>query len=398
MIHAFCGERDCGGGNNPIGIVSDPTGDVFGVTYFGGAQADGTVFEISSDGGSRKYRILHDFCTPPKCKDSIFPSAAPIIDTKGNLYGTTLGSGFDDFGAIYQVSPNADRTQWTFRVLYRFAGLFDGYLPYGGLSYAGQASGLPYDGVSPLYGTTMQGGGAYRGTVYRLVPKAGTNKWRYDVLHQFCLTDCRDGASPFAGVTVAANGLLYGTTQGGGAQGGGTVFALARGKRETDWSLSTLYSFCSIENCPDGAGPYTPVTLDSAGRLYGTTQAGAPCSAPNGCGVIFRLSEHGGTWRETILHTFCGEENCADGASPSGPLVMDDGYLFGATSAGGAGDGVLFRLGRTYRVVHTFCAACTDGARPGGMLMQSPSGILLGITAGGGGNGGGTVFQFTPKL
>ena len=112
--------------------------------------------------------------------------------------------------------------------------------------------------------------------------------------------------------------------------------------------------------------------------------------------MIFKLSENEGAWRETVLHTFCAEDGCADGASPSGALALDSGGdLFGTTSAGGLNDGVLFRLGKNFRVVHNFCSTCVDGGEPNGLVLQA-SGIFAGTAVAGGKKGGGTVFEFRP--
>jgi uncharacterized repeat protein (TIGR03803 family) len=396
-LHGFCGDMGCRGGYDPIGIVQDGKGSLYGATYFGGRQADGTIFELYLDGSTWKRKTLHDFCAPPGCADSIFPTAAPIVDVNGNLYGTTLGSGFDDFGVIYELSPGADRKHWKYRVLYRFAGFGGAVMPLGGLGYAGQSSGLPYDGTSPLYGTTVLGGSNFSGTVYRLAPGTGTHKCRYDVLHEFCATDCIDGALPYAGVLVGPDDTLYGTTSAGGAANRGTVFALAPGKRREHWTATTLHDFCTEPKCADGSSPYAPVLRDAGGALFGTTLGGGSCSEGDGCGVLFKLSKESGSWRETVLHTFCAEENCADGTSPDGPLVMDSGgALYGTTGHGGLGDGILYAFDTSFRVVHTFCSSCAEGGQPQGPLLLSASSALLGSAATGGLKGGGAVYELKP--
>src|SRR4029077_13589526 len=133
-----------------------------------------------------------------------------IVDVAGNLYGTTQGLGANGFGNVFELSPNADRTVWTFSVLYSFcvqggSHCTDGANPgtHAGLTYAGAACGAPYDGVSPLYGTTAGIPNTADGSVaYQLVPSEDHTTWTYTVIHSFCtdVFDCSDGMKPNAGM------------------------------------------------------------------------------------------------------------------------------------------------------------------------------------------------------
>lgn len=161
------------------------------------------------------------------------------------------------------------------------------------------------------------------------------------VLNSF--TGTPDGASPTSRLTFQ-NGNLYGTTKTGGAYGNGSVFQLSpagNGK----WTETLLYSFCPASpSCTDGQNPtYSYVIFDKAGNMYGTAYAGGS----SGNGVVFKLSQSGNTWTETVLYSFA---NSPDGANPINGLIMDPaGNLFGTTYAGGAagGNGTVFEMSQS---------------------------------------------------
>ena len=213
------------------------------------------------------------------------------------------------------------------------------------------------------------------------------------VLHAFTKSD---GANPYAGLIRDAKGNLYGTTLFGGNPGGGTVFKL-----DTKGTEKVLYGFAGGN---DGAQPYAGLVLDPAGTLYGTTFFGGTGngnSCAGGCGTLFKVTKAG---KETVLHSFCSVDNCADGGSPIAGLVLDKkGNLYGATNVGGAHDlGTVFKLDKSGKetVLHSFAGGMTDGANPYyvGLLMDE-AGNLYGATLLGGdlscnaGVGCGVVFK-----
>src|SRR5580704_2615254 len=121
----------------------------------------------------------------------------------------------------------------------------------------------------------------------------------FDSLYSFCSQDnCADGASPVAGLVMDSSGNLYGTASGGGANYDGVVFKLAPDGTET-----TLYTFCPQANCPDGQIPAASLILDNSGNLYGTTSAGGG----QGQGTVFKLAPDGS---ETVLYSFCSRKHC----------------------------------------------------------------------------------------
>jgi uncharacterized repeat protein (TIGR03803 family) len=100
--------------------------------------------------------------------------------------------------------------------------------------------------------------------------------------------DLTNGASPAAQLVQGPDGSLYGTSTGGGAYGGGTVF-----KVPADGVLTTLYSFCAEQNCPDGSYPEGTLVLGTDGHFYGTTLQGGNTICPDSCGTLFKITPAG---------------------------------------------------------------------------------------------------------
>jgi uncharacterized repeat protein (TIGR03803 family) len=263
-------------------------------------------------------------------------------------------------------------------------------------------------------------------TVATLAPQSGASAVRLKTLYSFCAQEnCTDGSEPGAGVIMDAAGHLYGTTATGGNAGpyvsAGTVFELTPNAAKTKWTETVLYSFCAQggTSCTDGDGPAAGLIRDAAGNLYGTTTGGGAHAGPSGSGegTVFELSPDAtGTWTETVLYSFCAQENCTDGDSPEASLIRDAaGNLYGTTPTGGAhaalgnGGGTVFELTRnaakatwTEKVLYSFCASsvavlCSDGAGPAGGLIRDAAGNLYGTTEAGGASGSDTVFQLIPN-
>jgi uncharacterized repeat protein (TIGR03803 family) len=421
-LHSFCAKLSCGDGAYPeANLISDQVGDLYGTARYGAHNA-GVIFELmpSLDGRPRKYKVLYDFCAVNGCIDgSDLNGSNLIIDTSGNLYGTTSAGGSANDGVAFELSPNADSTHWKLRVIYNFCShssdCRDGAVPIGGLTYQGAEAGAPYDGSSPLYGVTSAGGRKFGGTAFSLTP-ATQGKWSEKVLYAFCQEgglSCTDGYGPSAGLTIDAAGNLYGVTLNGGAGtngGAGVVFKLASQQGQTKWLETVLHPFCTVPpNCSDGRSSYTRLIGDASGDLFGATELGGNTPyCPNFCGVVFEITSDG---NETVLYTFCSRDSlCSDGEEPidTGGLVLDSsGNLFGTANQGGGEYqlGTLFELkisSKTLRTLYSFCPTnfpCLDGALPESGLIQSASGTLYGTTTDGGeneNNAGGTVFEIKP--
>jgi len=217
-------------------------------------------------------------------------------------------------------------------------------------------------------------------------------------------------------------GNIYGTTVLGGDFGSGTVFKLS--PTPTGWVHTVLYSFTSGA---DGGEPYKGVTVDREGNLYGAAVTGGSGSCEGGCGVVYKLTNSGGTWTQTVIHAFTGGDDGsgpgarvtldrsgnvygmaptggADGATGSaGRMILRHGRLFGAATAGGTyGSGVVFELRPTggrewnFRTIYSFRGQ-PDGSFPYGALLFDRVGNIYGTTYYGGANGIGSVYQLSPR-
>ena len=218
VLYSFCAEANCTDGSGPVaGLIMDKSGHLYGTTLAGGAGA-GTVFELTPNAARTQWTetVLYSFCTQANCTDGQMPEAGLIMDKSEHLYGTTSAGGAHRFGTVFELTPNAARTEWTETVLYSFctqAGCTDGQIP---------EAGLIMDKSGHLYGTTSAGGvGA--GTVFELTPDAARTHWTETVLHSFSGPSA-DGYKPVASLIMGGSGHLYGTTEFGGAHVYGTVF------------------------------------------------------------------------------------------------------------------------------------------------------------------------------
>jgi uncharacterized repeat protein (TIGR03803 family) len=408
-IHDFCAQQDCTDGDGPTApLTRDSSGNLYGTAEAGGTQDKGVVFEMSPAGNnSWTYQVLYSFCAKANCTDGSFPVGSVVIDTAGNLYGTTYFGGASNNGTAFELVHKTG-THYALKVLYNFCAkpdCVDGKNPNSNFTYAGAQSGAPYDGTSPLYSTFFETGAYGFGFVFALEPPApGKKKWGEKPIYEFCAGGglCSDGGYP-ANVAMDANGDLLGTTFDGGANAGGTVFQLSpKGKK---WTETLLHSFCAQPDCTDGGGA-GGIVMDAEGDIYGVTASGGlPNCGGGGCGVAYKLTPDGKKYAYTQLYSFCSQPACADGYSPNGTLSLDaSGNLYGATSQGGSdsdtkyGGGVLFELsGTNYQVLHTFCTGqCDDGANPDGGVIADPSGNLFGTTANYGDPDGGTIFEWSP--
>jgi len=266
----------------------------------------------------------------------------------------------------------------TTKLIYSFAGDNDG-------EYTDTE--LAIDAAGNLFGTSVQGGAFGGGTVFQLSP-AGV----HTVLYNF--TGGRDGGEPYKGVTLDAQGNLYGTavTGGGGSCEGGCGVVFELKNSGGSWDFSVIHTFSGA----DGSGPGSPVTIDKHGNVYGTT----PTGGANGVGVVYQLKPDGtGRWRRHVIYTFTGGAD-GQGGSAGRLLVNDLGHLFGACTVGGVnGLGTVYELAPNpgqwrFTTLYAFKGA-RDGALPYGGLLFGKSGHLYGTTYYAGTHGLGTVYKLT---
>jgi uncharacterized repeat protein (TIGR03803 family) len=379
-----------------------------------------TLMVASSAWAASKYKVLYAFKSG---SDGNYPSGALVIDTSGNLYGTTIFGGGDQqycsglepgCGTVFMLA-RASNGKWKERVLHRFqsGSSSDGSAPNGALIF---------DGSGNLYGTTSIGGGAAQqcssgafggcGTVFELSPKSGGG-WTENVLYRFQIN--AGGAGPYGGLVFDQAGNLYGTAAAAGnccdpifGWGAGVAFQLTPGS--SGWSENVLHTFCSQKNCSDGNAPYSGLLRAPDGALYGTTAYGGgdtfPCDNL-GCGTVFKLTGNSnGSWSEQVLNDFIGR----DGIQPFNNLTADkEGNLYGTTPAEGAfGNGTVFKLapakdGRwTFSVLYNFhIGYAGSGSFSTGVVFDN-AGNLYGTAWGPesgncAGGGCGLVYKLEPR-
>jgi uncharacterized repeat protein (TIGR03803 family) len=353
-----------GDGISPqAGLVIGKDGALYGTTQSGGTNAvgAGSVFKLNSDGSG--YSILHHFSADV---NGGYPMASLVVGPTGKLYGTTSSGGFSNVGTVFELSPDGSG----YRVLHSFRDSSGGDGAFPQTSLAQKSDGT-------LYGTTFGGGSSTNdaGTVFKLNPDGGG----YAVLHTFERIGL-DVASP-SELIVGNGGVLYGTTEFGGASNAGTVFKL-----NTDGSgYSILHEFRPRSDA-GGSYPQSGLMQGNDGTLYGTTAYGGGSDY----GTVFKLKADGNGY--TVLHSFV----FMDGPEPQGRLVQgSDMALYGTTSSGGGG--TVFKLnpdGSDYTVLHRFGILQGDGTGPQVTGLTLGGGDeLYGATWQGGEMGFGTIFK-----
>lgn len=321
VLYSFGSSSPTSDGASPqAGLIMDALGNLYGTTTYGGSSqcfidvgvdGCGTVFELVKSSSGYTENLLYTFTGT----DGAYPFAGLTMDSSGNLYGTTYSGGACGLGTVFELAKSSGA--YTERVLHSFGCTStDGRDPY---------AGLIMDAAGNLYGTTESAGGSGYGMVFELVNSNGD--YTEEVLYNFTGTD---GQMPTGNLLFDSTGNLYGTTQGGGEYGYGTVFELANSLGS--YTENVLYSFMG-PSYDDGQTPVPGVVMDASGNLYGTTRLGGTNCAPQGCGTVFELVSSSGTYAEKILHRFGA---AGDGEVPTAPLAMDSaGNLYGTTDSGG---------------------------------------------------------------
>ena len=310
VVYSLCSQLNCADGDDAESGLIRFDGKLYGTTDAGGASDNGTVFSFDPATGAES--VVYSFCSQQNCADGQSPYAG-LVHVKGKLYGTALEGGANGSGTVFSIDPvtGAETT------LYSFGSGTDGAYPYAGL----------IDVKGTLYGTTLKGGTNGSGTVFSINPATGAET----VLYSFCsLQNCADGEYLYGGL-IDVGGTLYGTTFDGGTTGSGTVFSI----NPATGAETVLHSFTSGA---DGGNPHAGL-IDVNGTLYSTTMEGGP---QNG-GTVFSIDPVTGA--ETVLYSFCSQQNCTDGQYPFGDLIQVKGNLYGTTDEGGTNnEGTVFAL------------------------------------------------------
>jgi len=384
------GSRPGDGENPQAGVVFDNAGNLYGTTALGGIGSDGTLFQLSppvNQGGPWTETIIRRLRDTP---DGASPEGRVVVNSKGGFFTTAYSGGATDQGAVLAAFPPVvPGGPWTEKVLYSFGSVLnDGLNPNSGVIASKHV----------LYGTTSNGGAKRRGTVFQLTPPAvPSDPWIETILHSFNAGG--DAAFPLGELIIDSNGNLFGVTVLGGADNVGAVYEVSPPAVAGDpWTEQVVYSFSG----PDGSSPFGRLLLGPNGVLYGTTSGGGAGEA----GTVFQLTPpaaQGDPWTQTILYSFTGAR---DGGSPSAGVIMGKGgRLFGTARTGGSGGpdfgGVVFVLEPpanagdpwTERPLVSFGGP--NGFGPTSTLVLRPEG-LYGTTTQGGAFGTGTVFLLAP--
>lgn len=247
VLYNFCPQGRCADGAGPGfgNLVFDQAGNLYGTTIFGGADNEGVVFKLTPSGGAWIESVLYSF--PSSCDSGCVPFSTLIVDTAGNLYGTTGQGGVENTGVAFELSPSA--SGWTEQTL-ASVNIASYDVTYGGLAMDGQGN---------LFGTS---GGAFPGGAFELTPSNGG--WTFSVLYAFSPSNY---AGPYDTPTLDAAGNVYAAACGEGAGDDGEVFKLT--PSNGGWAYTSVSFNGSNGECPIGS-----VVLDTGGNIYGTTGLG----------------------------------------------------------------------------------------------------------------------------
>jgi uncharacterized repeat protein (TIGR03803 family) len=322
-------------------------GNFYGTTIEGGAEGEGTVFKLATNG---TLTTLFSF----DGADGAFPYGGLFQGRDNFLYGTVYAGFTYGDGGTFKVN-----TSGGFTTLNTWNGN-NGMLP---------VSGMIQGADGYFYGTTLEGGAYGLGTVFRQTTGGG--------LATLVSFDSKDGANPSPVLVQATDGNFYGTTEDGGTHGEGTVFQMTPSGR-----LTTLYSF---SGGVDGAVPIAGLVQAVDGNLYGVTYLGGQ----SGSGTVFKITTAGAF---AVLYSFTGG---SDGAYPWGGLVQArDGNLYGTTQSGGAYDfGTVFQIAPDGPLTTLAQFEGYNGANPSAAMIQAADGNLYGTTETGGATGNGAIFR-----
>jgi len=350
-------------GSNPLGnVIEASNGKLYGMTYGGGANGMGVLFEY--DLGTALFSIKVDF---DGTNLGSYPYGSLIQASNGKLYGMTTYGGTSDVGVIFEYDLTTD----TCTKKFDFDKANSGGSPEGSLVQATNGK---------LYGMTPQGGASGNGVFfeYNLTTDTYTKVSEFD--------DITLGQQPWGSLMQASNGKLYGLTYYGGTAGRGVLF-------EYDTTTETYIKKFDFVETSLGENPYRSLVQASNEKLYGMTPGGGT----SGYGVIFEFDLTTDTYSKKI--DFDGENK---GDSPLGSLVVaSDGNLYGMTYEGGVeNDGVLFQynpITLAFSKMFDF-GAITEGGFPNGSLMQANNEKLYGLTEYGGVTNDGVLFEYDPIL
>jgi uncharacterized repeat protein (TIGR03803 family) len=324
VLYTFKGGAD--GAEPTGGLLADSDGNLYGTTFLGGADGDGTVFKLDKPPKHTHVwvkKTLYSFTGP----DGAQPFAGLAVDSKGNFYGVTTSGGQFNQGAVFELAAKT----LTESVLYSFQGP-EGCTPYGG---------LVIDNAGNLYGTASTSTTApYAGSVFKLSPPAaGQTSWTFTQLHAFA--GGADGGSPEGAMVGSSGGDIFGATFGGTGMGNGTVFALTPSSGSpTGYTYQVIFTFSGAQ----GSNPFGDLAMDKAGRLWGPLLNSNDVNSSGGLFVISPPTGGAGTWVQYASYLFNGTTG---GYSPYAGMALDSaGNGYGTDFTGGN-----FDVGTVYKFI-----------------------------------------------
>ncbi len=383
ILHEFAGRS---GGLNPnSSLIMDTAGNLYGTTWAGGwgpcSEGCGKAFKLTPNGSGYAESVVYAF-QGSATGDGQNPWGALTADAAGNLYGVTQKGGM----ASSSCGPYGCGT--VFELTPGASGKWTETVLYrfaysDGVNPTGK---LIFDSAGNLYGVTLKGGLNLGGVLFELSPSAGT--WTQKILYSFVGPYGMKGSQP-VGIIFDGAGILYGVTALGGVGGAGVVFQFAGG-------LTVIHTFSDTK----GTNLQTPtggLIFDAAGNLYMTMSRGDH----GGAGVV-ELSPSNGTFTTHNLYSFAGPQV----QQPYEGLVFDPaGNLYSASSVGGnsacsEGCGFVYKLtpGSPHWTATKLASMnFADGAEPVGGVILDSKGNVYGVTfQGGGAKSAGLVFEVTP--
>jgi uncharacterized repeat protein (TIGR03803 family) len=357
------------------GVAVDQSGNVYGTTFQGGTNGQGSLFKYSPGTGLQTLASFEHATT------GLQPYGTVVL-YQGSVYGTTSGGGYisgasGGTGTLFQYSPGTGLSRVaTFNI---YASVY----PYQRISdYAGSSpqGGLAIDSQGNIFGTTTGAGANGCGTIFKYNAATGGPAGEYAIP-----SNPTNAGPRLGGVAMDSQGNVYGTTFQGGTSGNGALFEYSSGGTFTKLSDDTFFA--------NGADPAEGgLVVDSQGNVYGTTYSGGA----NKAGSIFKYTP--GTGLSTLF-SFSGSSN---GLSPWGPIAMDSqGNIYGATAWGGAGgSGTIYEFcpdsGELHTLYQQFNSYLTYGGVPKGGVTLDSYGNLYGTTSSGGPGNSGTLFVLRP--
>jgi uncharacterized repeat protein (TIGR03803 family) len=290
-------------------LIQGRNGNLYGMTYGGGAYGQGTIFSFQAASGT--FNRLHSFQNNGNVNDGSNPFGSLTETADGTLFGMASIGGANNQGVIFSIGP--DGTNYMVRHAFNRT---SGRSPYGNLV-------LATDGL--LYGMTSEGGAANLGVIFSFNPVSNT----FSLLHSFNGTN---GSLPRGSLLPASDGLLYGLTRGGGANGLGTLFSF----KTSDNTFTVLHSFVDEDGDRGGSSPSGSLAENADGVLYGLTAGGGAF----GHGTVFSFDPVSGTFATRASL----DDNNQQGKFPLGSMTLaSDKVFYAMTSSGGANNrGTLF--------------------------------------------------------